>query len=155
MRFSAWLATLAFSLVACGGRVDPVSVEFQLMSTEFPGSFPAGTYVFTNASEMAAAWATAPQEYVTPDPRLPPGPIPMPVIDFDKHSIVGVSLGVGIRCFVPQIKTITSTDSNLTVMYTAPPDTGPATLACYHRWPLTAFAKVPAITGKVSFLAVP
>ena len=121
------------------------------MWTEFPGSFAAGTYVFKTQADMSAAWAEAPQEYVPVDPRLPPGPMPMPVIDWQRYSVVGVSLGVGIRCFAPKIIRIVKTGSDLTVMYTAPPSTGPATLACYHRWPLTAFAEVPVIEGNVAF----
>ena len=124
MRSNSLLGILTLALAACGGSVDPVPVDFQLLRTEFPGSFPAGTYVFKNASEMAAAWATAPQDHVTVDPTRPPGPISMPSIDFETTSVIGVSLGVGIRCYSPQIKRIVSVGDALTVMYTAPPNTG-------------------------------
>lgn len=151
MRFRSTLAMLALALSACGADPDPVPVDFQPMWTEFPGSFPAGTYVFRNQSELAAAWATAPQDYVPVDPTAPPGPIPMPSIDFGPYSVVGVSLGVGIRCYAPHITQVVSAGGDLTVLYVAPPTTGPGTFACRHLWPLTAFARVPAIHGTVRF----
>ena len=151
-RTSPLLAFVAASLLACGGGGDAAfPVAFQDVTGSFPGSFPAGTYVFTDQTRMAAAWALAPQDFVTPDPRLPPGPVPMPVIDFASQSVIGVSLGVGLRCFVPQITGITGSGINMTVRYTAPPDTGPVTLACARRWPLTVFVTVPVLRGSVLF----
>lgn len=144
-------ALVATALVGCGGSIDPVPVDFQSLFTEFPGSYPAGTYVFKDQAEMAVAWATAPQEYVPVDPTRPPGPIPMPSIDFEKYSVVGISLGVGLRCFAPHITSITSVGDDLMVTYTSREDTGPVTLACAHTWPLTAFAQVPTFRGSVTF----
>lgn len=147
--FALLLAPLVGLLLSCGGATfEPV--EFQPLLTEFPGTFAAGTYVFKNLAEMAAAWALAPQEYGV-DPTPNPTPTPMPTIDFGKYSVVGISLGVGIRCFIPQITQVLSSGDDLKLVYQSAADTGATTLACLHMWPLTAFAKVPAVRGSVSF----
>lgn len=151
MRINSLLAVLVLALCACGSDPDPLEVEFEPLWTEFPGSFPAGTYVFRSEMEMAASWATAPQEFLPVDPRAPPGPVPMPKIDFGMYSVVGVSLGVGIRCFAPHISKVTTMGGDVKVLYVVPINSGPGTLACRHQWPLTAFARVPAIRGSVTF----
>lgn len=77
----------------------------------------------------------------------------MPMIDFDAYTVIGVSRGVGIRCFSPRITDVYRVDNDLVVVYREPPTTGPITLACAHPWPLTDFIRVPAVQGSVWFEA--
>ncbi|MBG9390212.1 hypothetical protein [Caenimonas aquaedulcis] len=145
-RFAA-LALLAM-LAACGGGGEtPEDVAMQRLQEELTRSFPAGTYVFRSQAEMAAAWNAAPQEFGDAKP--------MPAIDFSQSMVVGISMGVGIRCFVPTITAVTRVGASYTVSYRANDGSGGTTLACLHTWRLTDFVAVPAQPGTVAFQRVP
>jgi hypothetical protein len=68
--------------------------------------------------------------------------------------VVGVSLGVGIRCYIPEIVEVSSRPGELLVKYRSGEPSGPTTLACLHNWPLTTFATVPKFQGTVTFTRV-
>jgi len=144
MRFAIPLALSLALLAACGGDGPaPQAVAFQSMQEDFTRSFPEGTYVFRNDTEMASAWSAAPQEFGEAKD--------MPVVDFAQDTIVGVSLGVGIRCNIPVITQVSSHDGVVVVSYKTNLDTGTTTLACLHRWRLTDFARIPATRDPVVF----
>ncbi len=131
-------------LVGCGGDGPaPEPVAFQSMQEDFTRSFPEGTYVFSNDAEMATAWSAAPQEFGEAKP--------MPLVDFSQDAVVGVSLGVGIRCNIPIITQVSTRDGVLVVSYKTNLDTGVTTIACLHPWRLTDFARIPATRDPVVF----
>lgn len=146
MRRALLLASLILSLAACGGGSSEDNLTFQSLQEQLTRSFPAGTYVFRSQAEMASAWTAAPQEYGEPQP--------LPVIDFANNVVVGISLGVGIRCNVPLILRVTSDGARLLVSYRTNEGTGVTTLACLHTWRLTDFAAVPATGLPVEFVRV-
>jgi hypothetical protein len=149
MRNSYLISTLlAASLLASCGGGDFVSepVAFQSLQDEMTRSIPAGTYVFKTQAEMEAAWTAAPQQFGDPKP--------LPVIDFSQAMVVGVSLGVGIRCNIPIITSVVRHSDDYLVSYKTNEDTGVTTLACLHQWHLTDFAAIPATRGAVVFQRV-
>lgn len=144
MRLAIALALPLTLLLACGGDGPaPEPVPFQTMQEDFTRSFPEGTYVFRNQPDMAAAWSAAPQEFGEAKD--------MPIVDFAQDTVVGVSLGVGIRCNIPIITQVSSHDGVVVVSYKTNLDTGVTTLACLHRWRLTDFARIPATRDAVVF----
>ena len=144
---------LAF-LGACGGSDDPqpTAVPFQTLQLQTLPSFPAGTYDIRTQAEWNAAWTSAPQTFQG-DPT-PSAPKPLPAVDFQSYSVVGVSLGEGIRCYVPQIVDVSSRPGELIVKYRSNAPSGPTSLACLRNWPLATFATVPRFQGAVSFIRV-
>jgi hypothetical protein len=149
MRITYLSTLLAASLLAgCGGS-DPAVFEpvaFQSLQNDMTRSFPAGTYVFKTQAEMAAAWTAAPQQFGDPKP--------LPTVDFSQSMVVGVSLGVGIRCNTPIITSIARQSDDYLVSYRTNEGTGVTTLACLHQWHLTDFAAIPATRGNVVFQRV-
>ncbi len=144
MRYMVPLALAVALLGGCGGGGPaPQPVAFQSMQEDFTGSFPEGTYVFRSEADMAAAWSVAPQEFGEAKA--------MPVVDFTQDTVVGVSLGVGIRCDVPTITEVSSHDGVVAVSYKTNLGTGVTTLACLHRWRLSDFARIPATRDPVVF----
>jgi hypothetical protein len=150
MRMNRLSIVLAASLLAACGGSDPAPepVTFQSLQEELTRSFPAGTYVFRTEGEMAAAWASAPQQFGEAKP--------LPTIDFSQSMVVGVSLGTGIRCNIPIIRSVERlSNADYIVSYTSNEGTGVTTLACLHQWRLTDFAAVPRTVGTVAFQRVP
>jgi hypothetical protein len=148
MKINRALTLLAFAFLAgCGGgdsSSEPVA--FESLQDEMTRSFPTGTYVFRTQAEMAAAWNAAPQQFGEAKP--------LPTVDFTQNMVVGISLGVGIRCNIPIIRKVERSDVYV-VSYTTNEDTGVTTLACLHQWHLTDFATVPASAGAVAFQRIP
>lgn len=139
------LASFLFplGLIGCGGGGDTVPLAFQSMQEQFSGTYAAGTYVFRNQAEMASAWAAAPQQFGTP--------MAMPVIDFAKYTVVGISLGAGIRCDTPRIVAVYELGGAVQVSYFTNQGTGVTTLACLQQWRLSDFATIPATGEPVQF----
>jgi len=145
--FARTAPVLALALLAaCGGGDDtpPEQVAFQPLQEELTRSFPPGTYVFRSQGEMIAAWNAAPQEFGEPKA--------MPSIDFSQAMVVGISLGVGIRCNVPTIASVARVPSGYQVTYRSNDGTGVTTLACLHQWRLSDFVAVPVQPGAVEFV---
>lgn len=132
-------------MAACGGSDSQraIPVAFKSMQEAFSGSYPRGTYVFRTQAELQAAWQLAPQQFGEP--------MPIPVVDFAQHSIVGISLGVGLRCDIPIITRVDALADAITVYYRTNEGTGVTTLACLHQWRLSDFVRIPAIRGAVTF----
>jgi len=146
MRNAFLISTLlAASLLASCGGGDSASepVAFQSLQDDITRSLPAGTFVFKTQAEMEAVWTAAPQQFGDPKP--------LPVVDFSQSMVVGVSLGVGIRCNMPIITSIERQSDDFVVSYKTNEDTGVTTLACLHQWHLTDFAAIPATGGTVMF----
>ena len=139
------IASILFSLslVSCGGGGDVMPLAFQSMQEQFSGTYAAGTYVFRNQAELAAAWAAAPQQFGTP--------MEMSVIDFSRNTVVGISLGTGIRCDTPRIVAVYELGGTVQVSYFTNQGTGVTTLACLHQWRLSDFALIPATSEPVVF----
>ncbi len=140
-----FLATL---VVACGGGSgdhlqEPVPVVFERMQEEFSGTYARGEYVLRTQSELEAAWRLAPQQFGQS--------MPIPVVDFTRYSIVGISLGVGMRCDVPLVTRVASKGDALLVHYKTNEGTGVTSLGCVHQWRLSDFVRVPAFSGAVTF----
>jgi hypothetical protein len=133
----------SLSLISCGGGGGPVPLAFQSMQEQFSGTYAAGTYVFRTQADMEAAWAAAPQQFGTP--------MEMPVIDFSRNTVVGVSLGTGIRCDTPRIVAVYELGGAVQVSYFTNQGTGVTTLACLHQWRLSDFATIPATGEPVQF----
>lgn len=155
------LSWMAFSLVlaSCGGggggeAVEPIQpVAFQALELFNPPAFAAGTYILRSQDELNSAWLNAPQTY--PGDFFSTTPKPVPTVDFSNSSVLGVSLGVGTRCYIPQVVEVTEQGTSLLLKYRSGEPDGPTTLACLHPWPLAAFIVVPKLKGAVSFLRVP
>jgi hypothetical protein len=146
------VSLLAALLVACGGDSgsNPQNVEVQDVTMTFFRSFPSGTYVFKNQSELESAWAAAPfQVYPIGLVLVEPS---MPTYDFSIHTVVGLSLGIGKWCFAPRISKAVSDGNNLVVHFFLP---STSTLACLRDGPLIAFALVPQVKGSVQFVLDP
>lgn len=141
-------------LAACGGSSDPppTPVPFQTLQLQTLPAFPAGTYDIRTQSDWAAAWASAPQTFQgDPEPSVAK---PVPAVDFQNYSVLGVSLGQGIRCYIPEIVDVSSKPGELIVKYRSNAPSGPTTLACLHNWPLATFATVPKFQGSVTFTRI-
>lgn len=148
---------MALVLASCGGAGGGVEeptqpVPYQVLDLPNPPAFPAGTYVFTSQDELNIAWTSAPQTY--PGNLFGGTPMPVPAVDFSISSVVGVSLGVGTRCYIPQIVDVTQQGSDLLVRYRSNEPDGPTTLACLHQWPLAVFVQVTKLKGSVVFSRV-
>jgi len=128
------------------------SVSYQVLELPNPPAFPAGTYVFTSRDELNDAWTSAPQ--TDPGDLFSGTRMPVPNVDFSISSVVGVSLGVGTRCYIPQIVDVTAQGSNLLFRYRSNEPDGPTTLACLHQWPLAVFVKIPKLKGAIVFSRV-
>lgn len=153
MKLTLWLALVLPLLGACGGGSDPPTpVPFQTLQLQAPPAFAAGTYDLRTQSDWSSAWASAPQTF--PGDLDPTAIKPVPSVDFQNNSVVGVSLGVGIRCYIPEIVEVSSRPGELLVRYRSGEPSGPTTLACLHNWPLTTFATVPKFQGTVTFTRV-
>jgi hypothetical protein len=140
---SLWLA--AGLITACGGGDSdaPAPVDFQSMQEAFSRTFARGEYVFRTQAELQAAWTPAPQQFGEA--------MPMPVVDFAQYTVVGISLGTGIRCNVPIITRVTAYGDDIVVSYRSNEGTGVTTLACLHQWRLSDFARVPKVRGTATF----
>lgn len=144
MRSALLPLLVAFALAGCGGGgAAPESLPFQSMQEQLTRSFPQGVYVFRNQAEMAAAWEAAPQEFGEAKP--------LPQVNFATSTVVGVSLGVGIRCDIPIITQVSRSGGAVTVSYRTNLGTGVTTLACLHRWRLTDFVLIPATPAPATF----
>jgi len=152
------LILLASTLVlaSCGvgsGSVEPVQpVSYQMLELSNPPAFPPGTYIFNSQVELDSAWANAPQTYQ--GDFFPDSPKPVPTVDFSASSMVGVSLGVGIRCYIPQIVDVTEQGADLFIKYRSGEPDGPTTLACLHLWPLAVFVLLPKTKDAITFTRV-
>lgn len=148
MKTDRLFTAFAFALLAgCGGGSTPEPVAFQPLQDDMTRSFPAGTYAFRTQAELAEAWNAAPQQFGEAKP--------LPTVDFSQKMVVGISLGVGIRCNVPIIRKVERDGGTYVVSYTTNEGTGVTTLACLHQWHLTDFVAVPASAGTVVFERVP
>lgn len=139
----AWLGALLL-LAACASS-EPEPVPFEPLNVPAAPNFASGDYVFTTAAAWSTAWLAAPQQFHADPFNLQH--VPLPAVDFSVHTVVGVSLGVGTRCFVPRITAVLRDGDTLEVQYRSNADTGVVTLACAHPWSLAVFAKVPALGG--------
>ncbi len=141
-------------LAACGGDSDPppTPVPFQTLQLQTLPAFPAGTYDIRTQAAWTAAWTSAPQTFE--GDQFPSEVKPVPAVDFQNYSVVGVSLGLGIRCYVPEIVEVSSKPGELIVKYRSNAPSGPTTLACLHNWPLATFATVPRFQGSVTFTRI-
>ncbi len=136
-----------------GGGVEPVQpVSYQMLELSNPPAFPPGTYIFNSQVDLDSAWANTPQTYQ--GDFFADSPKPVPTVDFSASSVVGVSLGVGIRCYIPQIVDVTEQGTDLFINYRSGEPDGPTTLACLHPWPLAVFVLLPRTKGGVTFTRV-
>jgi hypothetical protein len=141
-------ALLAIFLYACGGSgLTEVKVEMQDVTLTFFRSFPVGSYVFRNQTELENAWATAPFA------SYPVGIVieepPIPAYDYSKYTVVGLSRGIGKWCFKPSITAAFSNGTDLVVHYDV---STTSTLACLRDGPLISFSLVPRVQGTVEFM---
>lgn len=142
---AAALAIAASLVVGCGGS-DSDPVPFVDVTSEVFGTYPFGNYTFRSQAELAAAWGPFTQSGASATE--------LPSFDFGSQMIVGVSLGVGVRCYIPTITSVVQSGSTLTVSWKSTWPDGFTTLACLHQWPLTDFVAVPQHQGRVVFVRV-
>ncbi|MCU0957934.1 MAG: hypothetical protein MUF55_11655 [Hydrogenophaga sp.] len=142
----AALAMAVSMAVACGGS-DADPVPFVDVTSEVFGSYPLGNYSFRSQEELTAVWG--------PFTQSGAGATELPIFDFGSNMVVGVSLGVGIRCYIPTITGVTRSGSTLTVSWQSTWPDGFTTQACRHAWPLSHFVAVPQHQGRVVFVRVP
>lgn len=140
---------LCLFVAACGGGDPPApeAVPFDDVSLSFFRTFPAGVYVFKSQAELAAAWGTAPVEVY--GIGLAPGANEQPAYDFSAVTVVGLSQGLGTWCYKPRITDVTRDGDDVVVRYLVPTV---STLACLRSGPMVAFATIPRLTGKASFV---
>jgi hypothetical protein len=141
-------------LSACGGTSieEVVPVAYQELQLYEPAAFAAGFYTVRSQSEWNSVWSNSPQSFLgDPMPNSPKAP---PQVDFQSKSVVGVSLGLGILCYMPQIADISSDRGDVTVKYRSAEPNGPTTLSCLRTWPLATFAIVPKLQGGVNFIRI-
>ncbi|MBC5768471.1 hypothetical protein [Ramlibacter albus] len=129
-----------------GGGPDAEPVASTDAVSRINGAYAPATYVFRNQGELSAAWSPAPQLGQTTTDS--------PTYDFSTSMIVGVSLGTGIRCYIPTITKVVRSGNTMTVSWKSGAPNGPTTLACLHSWPLNAFVSVPQHSGTVEFVRV-
>jgi hypothetical protein len=141
-------------LSSCGGNSEPeaIPIQFQLLRIDGPPAFPLGTYVVKTQTEWQNVWTSVPQTFFLD--RYPENPKPLPQVDFQTRSAVGVSVGVGTTCYFPSITEVSSKGGALTVKYkTGWPD-GPVSTSCRFTSALVQFALVPKFDGPVEFVRV-
>jgi hypothetical protein len=113
------LAGLLASLGACGGgdQPEPLPVPVVRLDALQIATWPVKQYVVRTTAEWAAVW----EEPVSiGNPR---GPVP--VVDFDKTAVVGVSMGwAPAPCGLITIKRIWRVNSDYTVEYGGTPVAG-------------------------------
>lgn len=144
-RVAAFVTAVSMA-AACGGS-DPDPVPFADVTSDVFGTYPLGNYSFRSQEELAAAWGPFTQSGADATER--------PSFDFNASMLVGVSLGVGIRCYVPTITSITRSGNTLTVSWKSTWPDGFTTQACLHQWPLSTFVAVPQHQGQVVFVRIP
>ena len=154
MNFKLCMMLSLAALGACGdgGDVQSTPVPFQTLDIPAPPAFTEGTYDLRTQPEWAAAWASSREQFF--GQLGPPTTRPPPTVDFQKDSVVGVSLGVGTRCYVPTIVDVSAKPMQLLVKYRSSGPSGPVSLSCAHPSPLVAFATVPKFDGTVVFVRV-
>lgn len=139
------LTLAACVTVSCGGS-DTEHVVFSNVTAEVFGSYRQGTYTFRNQAELSAAW--------TPFTQSGQDATVTPQFDFESTMVVGVSLGVGLRCYLPTITEAVRSGRTMTVYWKSSWPDGPTTQACQHQWPLADFVAVPQHQGEVYFVRV-
>lgn len=143
------LLCLAGLLAACGGSDPPAEpVAYQLLFNEFASrAFPEATHVVRNQAQLDALWASG-QPWVG---LGVPAPQEAPAIDFSRNTLVGVTLGLGYRCYIPEILSVTRRGDTLTVVWRTNRDRQITTSACRHEFTLNSFLTVPVWPGPVVF----
>lgn len=142
---AAAVALAASLLVGCGGsEAEPVA--FTNVTSDVFGAYGQGTYALRSQADLAAAWA--------PFTQSGQGATELPIFNFDSAMVVGVSLGVGVRCYIPTVVRVVRSGDTLTVSWKSTWPNGPTTQACLHQWPLSDFVAVPPHQGEVRFVRV-
>ncbi|MBA4263553.1 MAG: hypothetical protein C0453_00600 [Comamonadaceae bacterium] len=133
----------AFAAVGCGGS-DADQVAFTNVTAEVFGSYSQGTYVLRSQEELSAAWRPFTQS--GQDATV------LPQFNFESAMVIGVSLGVGVRCYIPTVTEVVRSGRTMTVYWKSSWPDGPTTQACLHQWPLSDFVSVPQHQGEVYFV---
>lgn len=148
--FSRRGAVLLLALLgACGGGSagDPVTYQSLFSAFEFR-VFAEGTHVLRTQAELETFWASGSNWTGAFAPAQPAG---QPSIDFSRTTVVGITLGVGARCYIPEVLSVTRSGDTLTVAWRTNRDRQITTSACHSSYPLGNFLAVPAWPGPVVF----
>lgn len=140
---------LSGALVGCGGQVDEVQVPFTSLIPDAYRLIPRGTYVLRSTAEWKALWESSPAEFAF-DP-FPARPKVLPEVDFQRQTLLVISLDLGIRCNMPEVLSVTRVGDTIQVQWRTNEDTGASTSACLHRFPLFTLTLIPVSTLGVFF----
>ena len=89
--------------------------------------------------------------------QFPTDPFPnahkfTPYVDFSRQMLFVLSLGMGLRCFLPQVQRIIEQGGLRRVYWTTNEDTGITTSACNLTYPLVSLILAPASSASVEFI---
>ncbi len=113
-------------------------------------AIPSGTYVLRSAAEWQALWQAAPAQF--PGDPYPNADKATPAVDFSRHTLIVLSLGSGVRCYLPQVTRVTEQGVLRRVFWKTNQDTGTTTSACNYLYPLVTLITVPASDAPVEFM---
>lgn len=137
-------------LVACGGTPPEVEVPFQEWMPNTYRAIPRGHYVLRSAGEWNALWQAAPAQF--PGDPFPLADKATPPVDFSRFMLLVLSLGTGLRCYLPQVTRITDQGGARRVYWKTNEDTGTTTSACNYNYPLVTLILAPLSDGLVEFI---
>lgn len=149
IRAAAGMVCAGLLLSCGGGGTPPEPVNYQFLFNEFQSRvFAENTYVLRTQSDLDALWNSGTEWTGL---FSPPQPAAKPVVDFSQNTVVGISLGVGLRCYMPEIVSVTRSGETLTVAWRTNRDRQITTMACIFDSSLQTFLAVPAWPGPVVF----
>jgi hypothetical protein len=140
---SGWLG-------ACGGTPPEVEVDFLEWMPNTYRAIPRGTYALRTAGEWNALWLAAPAQFQG-DP-FPMADKSTPSVDFSRFMLLVLSLGMGLRCNLPQVTRITDQGGARRVYWKTNEDTGTTSSACNYTYPLVTLILAPVGDGVVEFI---
>ncbi len=138
------------ALTNCGGSPPEVDVPFQEWMPNVYRAIPRGTYALKSAADWYALWTSAPAQF--PSDPFPTADKSTPAVDFSRSMLLVLSLGVGLRCFLPQVTRIVDQGGARRVYWTTNEDTGTTTSACNHLYPLVTLILAPVSESLVEFI---
>ncbi len=146
---------LLAGLCGCGGQPYGESLPEREVSFEewMPSAYraiPRGTHALRNTADWSALWLGSPAQFAG-DP-YPTADKSTPTVDFTRHMLLVLSLGLGVRCNLPQVIRITDQDSVRRVYWKTHEDTGITTSACNYNYPLITLILAPAADATVEFI---
>lgn len=140
---------LLIALAGCGGgeREPPIDITFSRPSANLYGDWPVRNFTIRTELDWYKAW-------VEHDSRQSPAP-QIPIIDFSKNMLLGVSLGWGPNgCHGLAITRAQQTADALRVEYRHLVPSGPDVICSQSLVPLVDFVELPQSELPISFIEV-